>query len=341
MQARRHLRMLGRGLAAAAIVVWSLAAVSPLHAAKWRECPSPIPLVHVSIRGAVTASFVHPGHEIGIVLSDTEVAETGGFATAPGRNTIRIEFVSLFGAPIVLPSITAAAVSTATIYFTFPDTAATLGRTLAGPIDLLITTGATETAHIMPQRLVALPPATDVASVMIGAAQDALATLDMRGSLWIPIEFSGFGESGMPMPQCPSTYTPLGAFAVGVDVRANTEGGADSYPWLRGVSRADVYLGDFLIHGGNAYGQRMPSRLRLHRMPRGFGIGICGVNDALNLVLRVRGRHRWAVPGSPFAAWVADSSPMGITLTDVSADPDMHDHLNEIQVDAFGNPCSF
>ena len=78
----------------------------------------------------------------------------------------------------------------------------------------------------------------------------------------------------MDMPHCQSDFIPLSAFGVGVHVRAN-DGEEASVPPLRAARRARLYLGDFRIDGGNAYGLRLPRGVRLHRMPRGFGVGVC------------------------------------------------------------------
>jgi hypothetical protein len=323
---------------AAGVLVATLGLAGGADAAKWRHCPEPLPLAYTSARGAVTTTFVHPGHEMGIILSTSEVAATGGFSTAPEGNVLAIEFASIFGPHIAVPPVAVASVSASTLYFAFPDTQAVLGRIAAGPVEINVTTGGKLTAHIMPQHLVALPPATDVAKIMAGHEQEVLATLDARGSLWVPIEFYGFGETDMEMPGCESLFTPLGAFVVGVSVRASS---ATSLPPLRGVRRADLYLGDFLIDGGNAYGQRLPNTIKFNRMPRGFGVCVCGANDAVDLVMRVRGRRRWAQRGSGFADWVWASTPLRITLSDAAGDPDVHDDLADVRFDSFGNPCGF
>ena len=123
------------GLAAALVVASSTAAL----AAKWTECPSPQVRAYRSARGAVTSQFAHPGHEIGILLSSHEIKARGGFSTEPDGNSIAISLASVFGEPIVLLEVTTAAVSPATLYFTFPDAEAILGRTAAGPVEIRVT----------------------------------------------------------------------------------------------------------------------------------------------------------------------------------------------------------
>jgi len=105
----------------------------PARAAKWRHCPSELGWYPTHI-GALSAPFIHPGRELGIFLTNREQRDSGGFSTDPGGNTIQVTFVSLWGEAISLPPFTAAAVSPTTLYFTFPDTRAVVGRPLAGPV---------------------------------------------------------------------------------------------------------------------------------------------------------------------------------------------------------------
>jgi hypothetical protein len=291
-----------------------------------------------STLGAVGAPFVHPGHELGIFLQARELAQTGGFSTAPGGNVVRITFASLFGPPIALPPIAVAAVSSSTLYVKFPDTKAQRGEALAGPVRVVVTTGSVTTAEIDPRHLVGLPPSTDVGKVIRGEAeQGALATMDTRGSLWIPVQFSAYGPMQKPMPMCPGTFIPLTAFSVGVTVRAipsSMPGGEPSYPPFRALRRVDLYLGDFLVNGSNFYGMRV-GNLPVFRVPRGFGIKVCGVNDAVDLVMKAPGLSRWARPWSAFGSWMPSSKPLEIVLTDTGDDG----ALDRDGLDAFGEEC--
>jgi hypothetical protein len=324
------------------VAVLVAVAAHPSPAAKWHGCPEPVTRTIPSLRGAVTAPFAHPGHDLGIVLSEAEVAESGGFATTAAGNEIAVTFASLFGAPVALAPFPAAAVSPATLYFTFPDTQSLFGRPLAGPVEIQVTTGGRPTAHVRARDLVGLPPATDVARLVTERVErQALATLDARGAVWIPVQFAGMG-SDEPRPQCPAAFIPLTAFAVGVGVRANLPpdgAGTPTYPPFRKIRRADVYLGDFDIYGTNLYGTRLRSALPLLRVPHGFAVAVCALNDAVDLVLRARGRRRWAAPDSGFAAWMPSSQPLTIALTDVSADPGVDLGLQSLRVDAFGTEC--
>jgi hypothetical protein len=291
---------------------------SPAEAAKWRHCPSQFGYVPSTL-GAVTAPFAHPGHELGVLLTANEVARTGGFSTEPDGNTVRVTFASLFGEPITLPDLTVAAVSPSTLYFTFPDTQAQRGSPLAGPVYLQVTTGTQRTAEINPRHLVGLPPSTDVGRLVSGESeQGALATMDQRGALWIPVQFSAYGPMPKPMPTCPGTFIPLTSFNVGVSVRAIPRGISDptpTYPPFRALRRVDLFLGDFLVNGTNFYGMQV-GKLPVFRAPRGFGIKVCGVNDAVDLVMRAPGWTRWAKPWSVFRDWMPSSKPLEIVLSD-------------------------
>jgi hypothetical protein len=276
---------------------------------------------------------------VGIVLSEEEAGATGGFSTDPGGNTVNITFASLFGDPIVLPAFTAAAVSPATLFFTFPDTRAVLGRALAGPVEISITSGARQTAHILPRHLVALPPSNDVARIVTGALeQRALATLDMRGSIWIPVQFAGFGTMEKQM-SCPGQFIPMTAFAVTLDL-PRSQGLSVRYPPFRTIHRVRLFLGDFVSNGTNYYGLDAANYLRVMRIPHRWAIAICGVNDAVDLVMRGRGRLSWARSRSMFAALMPSSQPLEIVLSNVSADPVVSARLQTLSYDAFGSGCT-
>jgi hypothetical protein len=313
---------------------------SPAFAAKWRHCPEKKHLYRSEL-GYFAAPFVHPGHQFGIYLPDNQLAQTGGgFSTKPYGNRVLIMFASLFGFPVVLPSFNVAAVSPATLYFTFPDTRALNGGALAGPVDIRVITDGRETAHILPRHLVALPPSNDVAAMVAGAyEQSARAAMDAHGAIWIPVQFSAFGTMEKQMPGCSMPLTPITGFTVDVSVRsvpAVVTGAFPGLPPLRALRTMDLYLGDFLVNGVNIYGLRV-GRVPVARMPRGWGITICGVNDAVDLVLQARGWRRWAQPWSPFGAWMPNSRPLDIVLRHVSATQSV---LTPGGLDAFGEECA-
>jgi hypothetical protein len=332
-----------RVLRAVAVGVCLLGMLTTAHAVKWRNCPSSQPLrMNPSKTGATNAPFVHPGHELGIFLSLAEVHGSGGFSTEPGGNTVAIQFASLFGDPIQLPSFKVAAVSSSSLFFTFPDVRPSLGRDAAGPVEIVVRTGDQTTAHILPRDFVALPPANDVQALLQGGfEQAALATLDTQGSVWVPVQFSGLGVSNVPMPNCPMLLVPITSFTVGITVRTNPHERPPlptSYPPFRGLEGVDLFLGDLFLNTTNYYGMNV-GKLRVFRIPRGWGIRICSVNDAVDIVLRARGWQRWAKPWSDFATWMPDSRPLEIVLSNLSANPPAQNPLVNAKSDALGVEC--
>jgi hypothetical protein len=328
-----------------AALVFVLAVARTGDAAKWPRCPSPPVPVYPSALGSVTAPFVHPGHEIGIVLNDDQITSTGGgFSTEPDGNVISVNFASLFGDRVILPSFTTAAVSPTALYFTFPDSAAVVGRMLAGPVEIFVTSEWRRTAHILPRHLVALPPSNDVAAMVAGADQvNALATLDTRGDIWIPVQFSGFGSMDKPMPQCPGQFIPVTAFGVTLDLPrpqlAHNGEISIRYLPLRTIHRLTSYLGDFVVDGVNYYGTSASNYLRVIRVPHEWAIAICGTNDAADLVLRASGRPTWTRHYSVFADRMISSQPLDIVITNVTADPSANARLRTLRRDAFGSEC--
>jgi hypothetical protein len=336
-EARRSVRLPLRALLVATACV---AVGAPALAAKWRQCPSQIHL-YPSKTGAMSSPFAHPGHEVGIFLSRREVAVSGGFSTEPDGNTVTVTLDSLFGDPVVLPPISVAAVTPSTLYFAFPDTRQVVGRLLAGPAGIVVTTGTTTTAEILSRHFVALPPATSVGALVAGEIQQgAQATMDAHGSIWIPVEFSAYGVMTKPMMMCPGQFVPLTAFTVGVTVRSSPvlTDGPPTYPPLRALKKMDVFLGDFVIDGNDYYGLGV-GHATVNPIPRGWGIRVCGINDAVDIVLRARGSSRWAQPWSDFNAWMPNSQPLQIALTDMSADTNL-ENITAGDVDAFGEECT-
>jgi len=203
-----------------------------------------------------------------------------------------------------------------------------------------VSTGPTTTAEILARHLVALPPATSVGALVTGELQQgAQATMDTHGAIWIPVEFSAYGVVQKPMMMCPGQFIPLTAFTVGLTVRSTPivmDGSIPTYPPLKALKTMDVFLGDFMIDGTDYYGLGV-GHVPVQRIPRGWGIRVCGINDAVDIVLRARGSSRWAKPWSEFRAWMPNSQPLQIVLTDMSAGQNLD--ITPGTVDAFGGEC--
>jgi hypothetical protein len=144
-----------------------------------------------------------------------------------------------------------------------------------------------------------------------------------------------------PMPMCPGQFTPIVALTVGITVRSVPVSLAPgvpptpTYPPFRALRKMNLFLGDFLVNGVDHYGEQMSS-VTVARIPRGWGMRVCGKNDALDVVVRAPGYRRWARPYSPFSAWMPSSQPMTVSFTDLSADAG----LSPSGLDAFGQECA-
>ena len=333
-----------RGSLWISIVVAVACCGSRAEAFKWHECPAPPVPVYPSTLGATGSPFAHPGHEVSIFLNDVEVQASGGFSTSEGGNSVAITFASLFGDPIALSPRTVTAASPAALTFDFPDTPVEVGRTLAGPVEIVVTVGDVEVAHISAQDFVGLPAAIDITPTVVDGVPDQVieAALDSNGDLWVPAAFSGHG---MSMPGCVGNFVmpvPLnigGAVVVGtvlkpVDPMAN-------------VRQIDGYLGDMVINGTSFYGMLYPERIQLIQVAGSLGVSLCRLNDAMDIVLRVHGNQCWASEHSPFRLVASDSTPLALQLDEAPLLPqsDVADARSNAmnapgRVDSFGNQCS-
>jgi len=304
------------------------------HAAKWKACPSgPLP-VYRSALGATAAPFIHPSHELRILLNSAQVASGGGFSVEPKGNLVEITFASLFGEPISLASRRVAAASPGTLTFPFPDTTAEVGRPLAGPVEIRVTKGEKVVARIDPQDLVALPPAIDVTSMLLGETprQVVYGALSADGDLWVPALFNG---DPMPMPGCPGDFMmpmPIGAATIpGLVVQ-----GAEP---LARIRRMSLYLGDMDIGGTSFYGMLFSNRISLVHAGGTRGVTLCQMNDSIDLVLRVKGSRAWSrSKRSPMREVVLDAAPIPLLLKGAKSMPETAKAL-WIGEDSFGNSC--
>ena len=345
----------GRSVPIAAVVIGCcvLLASHRANAFKWHSCPTPPLPVYPSALGATNAPFIHPGHELTIVLNQDEVALTGGFSIEPDGNQIFVNFPSLFGAPIPLSPRTATAASSAVLTFSFPDTASALdvGRVLAGPVAIQVVANAHVVADINATDLVALPPATDVTELVLGTdpEQSVAAALGADGDLWIPASFHG---DPMPtMPGCIGTFIiPVALHIGGATVEGDVPTNFDGLDRIRKIAG---YLGDIVVNDFNFYGMLYPLRIDLVHQDGTLGVSICRRNDAIDLVLRLQGDQSWArSPASPFRQVAADSTPLSLHLTAAPLCPGLeersdngdterteHAQSDSTPHDSFGNDC--
>ncbi|MEW6269688.1 MAG: hypothetical protein AB1689_10380 [Thermodesulfobacteriota bacterium] len=325
-----------RAHTAAALAALSLLlAPAMAHAIKWRECPQAPTAVYPSAIGATTSPFAHPGHALRIVLNASEAAASGGFSPEPEGNEVEIAFVPSFGAPVALAPRRASAVSSTVLELAFPDTQAELGRSLAGPVEIRVRVGDRLIAWIAAKSFVALPPATDVTGLLLGGEQHAVvqAALDARGDLWIPVNFRG---DPMAMPGCPGNYIQPAKVAVGGASLNPSLGRRDP---LKNVRGASLFLGDVIINDTSLYGMLFMDRLPLVHVAGTRGISLCKLNDAMDLVVRVRGRRAWARNArTAIAPRIADARPLEVVLRGAAPAPGKIAWLTRA-TDSFGNAC--
>ncbi|MFQ5665059.1 MAG: hypothetical protein ACE5I7_01380 [Candidatus Binatia bacterium] len=315
------------------------------RAAKWHECPAPPLPVYPSIRGATTAPFIHPGHDLTVLLNDDEVAASGGFSLAPLGNQISIVFHSLFGDSVTLPPQVASASSPWVLHFVFPDSETEVKQMLAGPVSIRVVANGQEVAHISWTDLVGLPPPNDVTRLVLGQDPDqvVLAAMAADGDVWVPATFHG---DPMEMPSCPGNFMqPLPIQVAAAEIVGGSPSVWDPLKRIRGVG---CYLGDLVIGGDNFYGMLLQARIGLVHVGGTLGVSICRVNDAIDLVLRVHGAHSWShSPSSPFRSVAWESRPIGLRLVAANPIPFPSDGRGSeyfgagaAQRDSFGASCS-
>jgi hypothetical protein len=319
----------------ALVVALPILALTPTRgwAIKWAHgCPSTGPqAVDAGNRIFTSAPFVHPGHEIGFFLQEG-FAPGSGFSLDPDGNTIEIVFRPLGGDRIALPAFTATAVSESALYFTFPDTRAVLGRLVTGPMDVNIRSAGGAWRATKP---VALPPGNDVVGMLAqGNDVTAFGAVDDTRRLWIPLEFAGFGP-GMPMPMCPMELTQKTAFAVKLTPSATDDDDVMPNASLTNMRKGKLYFGDFLMNGVDVYGEDSGTTLDVRQFRKGAVI-ICGLNDAMSLVMMIKLKESALGPKSKVVPVVKDGSPLPIPLANISAETD----LQTVTTDTFGNQCA-
>jgi hypothetical protein len=297
--------------------------------------------VYPSVQGAASSPFIHPGHELTIVLNAEEAAASGGFRTDPGGNEIAITFRSLFGDPIALPPLRAEALSEQALRFSFPDTRESMGRLLAGPVEIAVRSGDRVTAVIAASDLVALPPSNDITALLQGeeTAMPALAAVGADGDVWVPARFGG---EPMPMPGCEGNFV----MPEPVEVAGAAVLGGALFPLepLGRLRRLYGYIGDMEINGVSFYGMLYPQLIRPVHVFGTLGVSVCRLNDASDLVIRVQGNRFWANSAvSPFRSVLRDSQPLPLRLFRApllpAAETGLWPSPSFPPTDSFGNEC--
>lgn len=330
-------------LAAIVAVQLHLAAAAPALAFKWYECPAPPVPLNPSTLGASGSPFIQPGHALSIYLNEEEVVSTGGFSTAEGGNEIRVTFLSLFGDPVTLNPRSVAAVSPGVLTFDFPDGLAEVGRTLSGPVEIVVETGGSETARISAADLVGIPDSVDLAPLLLGEVSDLIihATLGSQGDLWIPAYFSG---KNMGMPGCEGNFV----MPLPMEIGGATVVGDVLFPFdpATRIRRVSGYLGDMVINGTNFYGMLYPQRIQLAQVGDTLGVSVCRLNDSEELVLRIQGSGSWTSSNSPFRVLARDSTPLALNLHKARQIPrasaaarHSKSGIAPGRIDSFGNEC--
>jgi hypothetical protein len=334
---RTAVTSIARRLVVLALAI-GLARSESANAAKWHACPAPPLPVYPSLLGATNAPFVHPGHELTVVLNAAQVAASGGFSTDAGGNTVEVSVASAspISNPVLFAPRQATATSPSVLHFTFPDSAAELGHVVAGPSEVRVSVGGVLVAHIAGRDLTALPPPTDVTALVLGQDpnQTVYGALGATGDLWVPATFHG---EPMSMPTCPGQFLVPAPIEIGAAVVPGlVTNGTNPFGRIRKVT---LYLGDLEILGTNFYGMLFPQRIDLVHVGGTRGVAICRLNDAINLVLRVKGSRAWARSlHSPLRDVVLGAAPVPLQLRGARPMPPTA-QAGPLLRDSFGNAC--
>jgi hypothetical protein len=329
-----RLRGIGEAFLLALILVLQGASVA--SAAKWNSCPEPPFPTYPSVIGATNSPFVHPGHDLTIVLNEKELLQTGGFSTAPDGNEVLVRFVSPFGPSTEMAPIWTDA-SVASLTFAFPAEQRN-GEALVGPVEVIVLAGGRTVAYIAAEDLVALPPSNDVEPLLFGSGQPlvVLGAVGADGDVWIPVRING---TMMEKPTCPGDFIfPVSLQVAAAEIDADT--GVKREP-LRNIRGVSGYLGDVVVRDYSLYGAPFQTPIRLVHVASTLGVTICQLNDALDVVMRVQGAQSWVKSkSSPFDAFVRGCRPVPLLLESARTAPPQAHGASPVQRDSFDNDCS-
>jgi hypothetical protein len=325
------------------LVIGIAGITDPAPAAKWAGgCPKVKQTLAKVGRGpagapyAISKLYEHVGHEMTFYLKDFYVNRYGGFSTDPGGNTVQFTFTPIGGDPIALPPFAVTATTPSTLTFTVPDSRPSIGRLVVGPATITVKRGTTPLFEAFRQLI--LPPMNDVQTLVAqGASVEALAAIDRKGAVWIPLDFNGYGQNGESLPQCPTLLTPVTAFAVDFSLK---KGDGEALPYLSfgHLKKNRIFLGDYVVFGLNMYGNRLQTALDV--TPAGGNeVVLCALNDALQLVLMFQLQNPALGDRSSLLEIVRDGSPIKVKMENVSLDPDVADRLEHAPYDSNHLPC--
>ena len=297
------------------------------------------PRARASVRG-----INHVGHELTIELDAKDVAKSnraGGFSIEPNGNSVVMVFNPVgrdddyYADPIVLPPVPFTATSSTSGSFVIPDSRPLIGRLVVGPASIIVFRGETLLFDI--PKTVIMPPMNDMRAIADdGYEAEMLGALDHKGNVWFPLGFSGFGENGESLPECPTVLTPVTAFAVGLSLKKDED---EALPYVSmGQLKANyLFLGDYLVFGKNFYGNKL---LQLDVQPlQGNGVVLCALNDAIQLIAKIPLQNPALGKGSALVPLVRDGSPVRAKIHNISADDYVASVLERVEADAFKSIC--
>jgi hypothetical protein len=333
-----------------AVCLLAVALAAPASAAKWASgCPK-VRQKFTKVGTGVTPSlnpyaisrfFEHVGHEMTFYLLKANPGE--GFSTDPDDNTVEVTFKPLGGAPIPLPPFTVTATSPTTLTFVVPDSRPALGRLVVGPAEFVVKRGTT--TLFMANKQLILPPMNDV-RVLVNAGYDVdvLAAMGPNGGIWIPLGFKDFGQTGSPLPECPTVLTPVTAFALDASLKKGDDQ-ALPYVHMGQLRKNKLFLGDYVTFDFRAnmdvdmYGNKLvPAHLSI-APAKGHGVVLCGLNDALELVVLIKATNPALQDKSELLALVQDGSPVVLKIENISLDPDVAPLLERATYDSLKQTC--
>jgi hypothetical protein len=302
------------------------------RAAKWHDCPEPPFPTYPSEIGASNSPFIQAGHDLTIVLNSDELAQNGGFALEDAANEVAIAFHTSLATTIPLSSFGATALAADALTFVFPDSNDQGLGLLAGPVEVTVSSGGRVVAHIAAEELVALPPSNDVTNLLMGNSTEEvmLGAVGADGDVWFPAHFQG---EPMAMSMCPGDYIIPVNIEIGGAI-LKTDGTKQPLSHLRNF---DAYFGDVNVEEYNLYGKLFMANMQLVHVAGTLGVSICKLNDAVDMILRLRGPQSWASSdNATFAPWTKRSASVPLVL---EAPPSLPGNPPPGIFDSFDNVC--